>query len=169
MRFYGLNSGTVSFQWKHDHVSPIFKNGNRSDAKSYRPISLTSVICKVMEHIIVSQVMKHLEQHNILSESQCSFRLQRSCESQLFITLNDITKAVDNKLQVDVAILDFSKAFNKVVHSGKLDHYGNLLNWLKSFLSDQVVVDGIKSSICSNIWGPSGVCTWPSTVLKLYK
>jgi len=113
-----LNPGTVPLQWKHAHASPIFKKGNRSDAKNYRPISLTSVVCKVMKHIIVSQIMKHLEQYNILSENQFGLRLQRSCESQLFITLNDITNAVNNKLQVDGAILHFSKAFDKIVHSG---------------------------------------------------
>ena len=107
-----------------------------------------------MEHIIVSQITKHLQEHNILSDSQFGFRSQHSCESQLFVTLYDITKAVDNKLQVDTAILDFSKAFDKVAHSRllyKLNYYGirgNLLNWLNSVLhgrSQQFVVDGAKS------------------------
>ena len=103
--------------------------------------------------------MKHLKEHNILSDSQFGFgfRSQHLCESQLFVTINDIAKAMDEKLQVDAAVLDFSKAFNKITHYRllyKLDYYGirgNLLTWLDSFLSDhsqQVVVDGAKSSTC---------------------
>ena len=56
-----LETGAVPFQWKHAYVSPIFKKGQKPDPKSYHPISLTSVICKSMEHIIVHQLMKHLE------------------------------------------------------------------------------------------------------------
>ena len=93
---------------------------------NYRPISLTSVVCKSMEHIIVSQIAKHLQESSILSNSQFGFRSMHSCESQLFVILHDITKAVDNKLQVDVAILDFSKAFDKVAYARllyKLNYY----------------------------------------------
>jgi len=108
-----------------------------------------------MEHIIVSQMMKHLESKSILSEVQFGFRACHSCEAQLLLTINDLTKAIDNKLQVDMAILDFSKAFDKVSHSRliqKLDFYGirgTLLNWIKSFLSNhsqQVVVSGEYSA-----------------------
>ena len=128
-----------------------------------------------MEHVIVSQIMKHLQEHNILSDGQFGFRSQHSCESQLFVTLHDITKAVDNKQQVDTAILDFSKAFDKVAHSRllyKLDYYGirgNLLNWLKSFLhgySQQVVVNGVKSPACEVT---QGSVPWPHTLLDLYQ
>ena len=112
-----LESGTVPTPWKHAYVSPVFKKGDKANPKNYRPISLTSVVCKSMEHIIVSQITKHLQEHNILSDSQFGFESQHSCESQLFVTLHDITEAVDNKLQVDTAILDFSKAFDKVAHS----------------------------------------------------
>jgi len=77
----------------------------------------TSVVCKTMEHILVSQIMKHLEDNNILSDSQFGFRSKHSCESQLFITINDIAKGMDENHQVDVAILDFCKAFDKVEHS----------------------------------------------------
>ena len=135
-----LDSGIVPIQWKHAYVSPVFKKGSTSDPKNYRPISLTSVVCKSMENIIVSQIMKHLKEHNILSDSQFGFRSQHSCESQLFVTINDIAKAMDEKLQVDAAVLDFSKAFDKVAHNRllyKLDYYGirgNLLTWLDSFL-----------------------------------
>ena len=166
-----LDSGTVPTQWKHAFVSPVFKKGNKTDPTNYRPISLTSVVCKIMEHILSSQIMKHLEDNNILSENQFGFRSNHSCESQLFITINDITKALNDKLQVDAAILDFSKAFDKVAHSRllyKLDYYGirgNLLNWFDSFLSgrsQQVVVEGTKSETCTVTSGvPQGSVLGP--------
>ena len=53
------------------------------------------VACKCMEHIIVSQIMKHLKKNNILTDSQFGFRAHHSCESQLFVTINDIAKAMD--------------------------------------------------------------------------
>ena len=123
----GLTNRTVSSglvidsrlptQWKHAYVTPVYKKGDKSDPKNYRPISLTSVICKTMEHIIVSQLMKHLESTNILTDNQFGFREHHSCESQLLVTVNDIAKAINNKLQVDLAVLDFSKAFDKVAHA----------------------------------------------------
>ena len=125
--------------------------------KNYRPISLTSVICKTMEHIIVSQLMKHLESFNIIAENQFGFREHHSCESQLLLTVNDIATAINNKLQVDLAVLNFSKAFNKVAHVRRLlelDYYGvrgSVLNWFKSALQNraqQVVVEGHYSRPC---------------------
>ena len=89
-----LETSTVPLQWKHTYVSPIFKKDQKSNPKNYRPISLTSVICKSMEHIIVSQIMKHLEDQNILSDRQFGFRSNHSCESQLFITINDIARQI---------------------------------------------------------------------------
>ena len=85
--------------------------------------------------------MQHLSKYNILSDGQFGFRLKHSCESQLLVTVNDIARAINNNMQVDAAILDFSKAFDKVAHKHliyKLNYYGirgNLLNWLTSFLN----------------------------------
>jgi len=166
-----LESGTVPSQWKHAYVTPIFKKGSKAHPGNYRPISLTSVVCKTMEHIMVSQIMKHLEDQNILSDNQFGFRSKHSCESQLLITINDIAKDIDRNLQVDAAILDFSKAFDRVAHSRllyKLNYYGirgNVLQWLKSFLcgrTQQVVVEGSSSSICQVTSGvPQGSVLGP--------
>ena len=111
-------------------------------AQNYCPISLTSVICKTMEHVIVSQLMKHLESNCILLDNQFGFRQHHSCESQLLVTIDDVTRAINNKLQVDAAMLDFAKAFDKVAHQRllhKLEYYGirgKLLKWLESFLNN---------------------------------
>ena len=121
-------------------------------------MSLTSLVCKKLEHILVSQIMKHFESNNILTDVQYGFRSKRSCEAQLFLTIDDFARAVDNKVQVDVAILDFAKAFDKVAHARiahKLNFYGirgELLQWLQSFLTNRtqkVIIDGRQSSPCS--------------------
>ena len=139
-------------------TSPQYlKKGSKAHPGKYLPISLTSVVCKTMEHIIVSQIMKYLEDQNILSDNQFGFRSKHSCETQLLITVNDIAKDIDRNLQVDAAILDFSKAFDRVAHSRllyKLNYYGirgTVLQWLESFLhgrTQQVVVEGSRSSTC---------------------
>ena len=140
---FSLTMGVLPRIWKEAYVTPIYKAGKRNDPKSYRPISMTSLICKSMEHIICSQLMHHLDTNNILSESQFGFRSHHSCESQLLITIGDFAKAINNRQQIDVSILDFAKAFDKVPHSRllhKLEYYGvtgNLLKWLTSLLSDQ--------------------------------
>ena len=140
-----LNSGMLPAQWKHAYTTLIYKMGDRTDLKNYCSISLTSVVCKTKEHVIVSQLTNHLEMNKILVKNQFGFREHHSCESQLFITVDDIARAINNKLQVDVAVLDFSKAFDKFVHSRlvhKLEYYGvreKLLIWLESFLNDRTL------------------------------
>jgi len=108
-----------------------------------------------MEHILVSQIMKHLEENNILTESQHGFRSKRSTETQLLLTSFDFIKSLKHAKQTDVIIMDFAKAFDKVHHERllkKLDFYGirgRPLLWIRNFLthrSQRVVLDGEASS-----------------------
>ena len=150
-----LIQGYVPDDWKTADVTPIFKKGDRSTPSNYRPISLTAVCRKVMEHILHSQVMQHLDHHNILSDSQYGFRKKRSCDSQLILIIQDLASSLEDGEQIDAVLLDFSKAFDKVPHQRlllKLQHYGirgHLLSWIESFLtgrSQKVLVEGKSSS-----------------------
>ena len=146
-----LKSGQVPSDWRTANVVPIFKKGDRSKPANYRPVSLTAICCKLMEHILVSNIMGHLDQHQILTDYQHGFRHHRSCETQLLITSHDLAAKMNQRKQVDMAVLDFSKAFDKVPHHrlvSKLHYYGvrgPSNTWVKHFLlgrKQRVVVDG---------------------------
>ena len=149
-------SGTIPDDWSSARISAIYKKGDKSTPSNYRPVSLTCIICKLMEHIVCSQMGKHLDRYNILHPNQHGFRKGLSCETQLVETLHDWTGTINSKRQTDVVLLDFSKAFDKVSHKKllhKIQHYGvdgKTNRWIKAFLSSrqqQVVVNGRPSSV----------------------
>ena len=149
-----LETGEVPDDWRRANVVPIFKKGCKNSPANYRPVSLTCICSKVMEHIMVSQINKHLDLHNILVANQHGFRAQRSCETQLVEFLHELHTSLGAKAQVDAVVMDFSKAFDKVAHNRlifKLSGYGiqgRNLRWIKSFLGGRtqvVVVEGEKS------------------------
>ena len=152
-----LSTGIVPTDWKTAIVCPVFKKGERYKASNYRPVSLTCICCKIMEHIIASQLMKHLDSHRILHENQHGFRSRRSCDTQLITFMDELCKNKSSNIRTDMLILDFSKAFDTVPHKrliSKLQHYGvkgNTSDWILSFLSGRsqsVVVDGARSESC---------------------
>ena len=61
-----LQQGCIPTEWKKANIVPIFKKGNRSLPSNYRPVSLTSICCKQLEHIIFSHIFSHLDIHNII-------------------------------------------------------------------------------------------------------
>ena len=139
---------------------------------NYRPVSLTCITCKLFEHIICKHILVHLEDHKILTYLQHGFRSGRSCETQLITTFQDLAQMHNKKgSQIDIAILDFSKAFDTVPHDGllsKLKHYGidgKILLWIYNFLKNRkqsVVVDGKQSNLIDVVSGvPQGTVLGP--------
>ena len=108
-----IDSGDIPKEWTLANISPLFKKGDRLLACNYRPVSLTCVPCKLLEHIVCSNIMAHLDEHiKLLSDKQHAFRKWHICETQLATVINDWAKILDNKGQVDTFILDFEKAFD---------------------------------------------------------
>jgi hypothetical protein len=185
-----VDCGTLPNDWLSANTGPVFKKGDVHTAENYRPVSLTCVSCKILEHIICRHMFKHLENHKILTKlnhidykrqssakdltwdlthsgrsfmwhrkssgpntvlcgtpkftwelSECSssticrhmfkhlenhkiltklnhgFRAGYSCTTQLLVTTEDLLRSFDNNIQLDIAILDFSKAFDTVCSS----------------------------------------------------
>jgi hypothetical protein len=109
-----IQNGEVPEDWECANVTPIFKKGSKFDPGNYRPVSLTSVCCKILESIIRDTVMEHLLENNLLYQSQHGFMPRKSCCTNLLEFFEAATKSVDAGNPFDVIFLDFSKAFDKV-------------------------------------------------------
>jgi len=109
-----LTQGLVPSDWKKAHIVPVFNKGDTANPGNYCPISLTSVCSKVMEHIVHSGIIKHLEQHDILSDQQHGFPKNRSCGTQLILTVNDLARSVNNLSQIKASLLDFSECLTLI-------------------------------------------------------
>ena len=150
-----LDSGECPDDWKVANVTPIYKKGDRTDPANYRPVSLTSQVCKVMESLVRAKIIQHLDENNLISEAQHGFREGRSCLTNLLETLEAWTKIIDDGDGIDVAYLDFRKAFDLVSHKHlihKLTKYGisgQIIEWVKNFLDNRtqrVLIRGTASS-----------------------
>ena len=150
------DEGVAPQEWRQANVAPIYKgkNSTKSDPANYRPISLTSICSKLFEHILVKNILIHLNEQGILTDAQHGFRARRSCETQLVTLVQDLANSMAGGGQTDVILLDFSKAFDKVPHQRllyKLHNYGirgNHLKWIEGFLTQRhqrVIVEGEAS------------------------
>ena len=158
-----LVNGCIPNEWKRAEVRPIFKKGDKSNPGNYRPVSLTSVVCKIMEKFIKNSLNQHLIENNILSKEQFGFVAGRNTVTQLLVTLNDWMQDLDNDIPIDAAYMDFRKAFDTVPHQrliAKLKSYnisGQILSWIISFLSDRTQFVKINNSVSDNLPVSSGV------------
>jgi hypothetical protein len=158
-----LVSGQLPSDWRMANIFALHKKGALDQAENYRPISLTSVCCKMLEHIVYSCICNYLDENNIITPKQHGFRTGYSCESQLILALNDWAHTLDVGSRTDVAIFDFSKAFDKVSHNhllarlSRIGIMGPNLNWILAFLTNRTQRVVLNGSISS--WAPveSGV------------
>ena len=146
-----LSTNEIPREWDLQTICPTYKKGDKSNPANYRPISLTSIVCKMLEHIISSNIMKHMENHSLITNKQHAFRKYHSCETQLCTVTDEWAKELDKGNQIDVFLLDLEKAFDTVPHEllkSKLHRYGvdkDTLLWIDRFLGQrkqQVRVEG---------------------------
>ena len=136
-----LRTGIVPQEWKEANVVPVFKKGEAEYVENYRPISLLSLVSKVLERCLLDSFKDQL--YEIVKSCQHGFRNGKSCTSNLLEVLDYIGSMLDNGSQIDVVYMDMSKAFDKVCHRRllyKLSEFGfggNLLQWFRSYLTDR--------------------------------
>lgn len=150
-----LLSSSLPPDWRVARVVPIHKTGDTAFFNNYRPISLTSSCCKLLEHIVANYIKTFLDDNNKLSAFQHGFRKGFSTVTQLTSVIHNFAQVLDHSGQIDVIFLDFKKAFdlvphNKLIH--KLETIGLpsfIVNWVAAYLSNRfqyVSIDGH----CSN-------------------
>ena len=125
-----------------------------------------------MEQIIASKLIQHLNQHNMFCDLKHGLRDRRSCETQLIQLVEDLGRQLVKGKQVDLVLLDFGNAFDKVSHPkllSKLSQHGakgNTLNRIRGFLvgrTQAVVLEGTIGGPCG-IWCGTGICSWASSL-----
>lgn len=158
-----LETGDVPQDWREANVTPLFKKGDTRKPGNYRPVSLTSVVGKLLESIIVDKLAAHLEGNNLLKNSQHGFRRHRSCLTNLLEFFHEVFTEHDRCKAVDVIYMDFQKAFDKVPFRRLISKVraigiqGEICRWIENWLSERrqrVVVNSQASG-----WAPvtSGV------------
>lgn len=158
-----LNSSSFPEPWKKAVVIPIYKKGNKQFVENYRPISLTSALCKCMEKIIVKELTEFFLEAHIIPAEQHGFLPKKSTFTNLLTRLNQWTQADDNHEPIDVIYLDFEKAFDKIPIEYliyKLEHYGvrgRLLHLIRGFLNERTFQVRIGSTLSSEHTVCSGV------------
>ena len=157
-----IDESEVPEQWKEAEVVPIHKGGSKAVMANFRPVALTSVVCKVLEKILCSAILAFLTTNNLISQQQHGFVRGRSCQTNILLCLEKWTELIDSGKSVDVTYFDYAKAFDKVSHRLlliKLQAYGidgKLLAWLAAWLANRrqrVVVGNAKSPWLSVISG----------------
>jgi hypothetical protein len=151
-----LETGILPNDWKTAVVTALFKKGSKQDAGNYRPVSLTCIVCKVLESVVRDAIVNHFTENNLYTDCQHGFRRKRSCVTQLLQVMEDFTSLVDQGEDFDIVYCDFKKAFDSVPHERllvKLSAYGicgNILMWIRGFLSGRTQRVRVGSSKSSN-------------------
>ena len=156
-----LESGIFPDVWKISYITPLYKNGDRSEISNYRAITKFSLVSKVFEKIVSYKLKCKLE--GILTDYQHGFVRGRSTVTNLLTYEQFLIRNMENGNQIDAINMDFSKAFDRVNHTvlikklQSLGIFGNLLNWFKDYLTDRRQVVKVKNFQSHEIRVTSGV------------
>ena len=155
MVMHSLRTGELPIEWKRANIIPIYKGGDKEDPLNYRPISLTSILCKICEHIIRKRWIKFLEENEMISKSQFGFQQGKSCVTNLISFYSRVTDIIQEREGwVDCIYLDLKKAFDRVPHKRllyKLKQYGgvggSMLVWMKNYLEGRQMRTVIRDKV----------------------
>ena len=136
-----LESGQVAEDWRVANVTPIFQKGSREELGNYRPVSLTSVVGKVLETLIKDQMRNHSNKYKLIKGSQLGFTKGSSCSTNVIEFYEAVSGWVDEGKVVDIVYRDFNKSFDKVSHRRLLAKVracgvaGQVDDWIANWLS----------------------------------
>ena len=149
-------------EWKEAVITPIFKKANPSECCNYRPIAITCICCKLLESIVVSNLLDYLNDRNLINKCQHGFK-KNILVSQICWSHVDWSVSLSNHKSILVANIDFQRVFDSVSHNKllhKLYAYGikgNLYMCIASFLSNRFQRVKVDSAVSSNRPVGSGV------------
>jgi hypothetical protein len=150
-----LKEGKLPDDWRESNITALHKKGSKASVNNYRPISLTSIMCKTLESVIRDHIMDHFIKNKLFSKKQFGFIKSRSTVLQLLNVLDLWTSSLEEGGYVDAIYTDFEKAFDKVPHNrllAKLKTYGicdDIIAWIRDFLCNRrqrVKINGKFSS-----------------------
>ena len=139
-----LNVKIVPIGWNVRSITPLFMDGDKTQASSYRPVAILPAISKVIERIVHNQVTAYFNEHNILLEAQFGFRKNHSTTTCTLSLLNEIYKNIDGGHLTGVVFLDLKKAFDLVDHGILLQKLSvcciadNEMNWFSSYFDNRM-------------------------------
>ena len=174
-----ITKGILPDDWKQATISPIYKEGSKTDPNNYRPISILSSVSKIIEKIVFKQICDNLNSNEIVNKFQSGFRPLHSTVTALLDATNNWYLNIDDGQINAVLFLDLKKAFSDTVNHSiilkKLKHYGidgTALKWFESYLSGRNQVTTIEngtSHLCHTTCGvPQRIDPWAPTIPNIY-
>ena len=153
-----LNSHSIPRDWKQHTIIPVYKSGDKSTLKNYRPISLLCSISKLLENLIYNKIIEFMRKS--ISCHQFGFQKHKSTLQQLLLYFNDLCIS---KSPIDTIYLDFTKAFDSVSHNELLLKLwsiginGNLWQWFTCYLNNRIQCVSVNNCLSTPLPVISGV------------